>query len=71
MESKTVRVPGIMCDGCVNAIESELSDIPGVAEVKAELESKLVRVRWASPATWQQVVDTLNEIEYPPELEQV
>ena len=30
METKTVNVPNIGCDGCVNTIKNEVSVIPGV-----------------------------------------
>ncbi|MDQ3889093.1 MAG: heavy-metal-associated domain-containing protein [Actinomycetota bacterium] len=37
-------VPAMSCGGCVSAIEAELSAVPGVEEVRADLQTKLVTV---------------------------
>jgi copper chaperone len=67
METRTFKVPNIGCDGCVRAIENEISTIEGVQSVKAEVASKQVVVAWDRPASWDAIKDTLVEIEYPPE----
>ncbi len=67
MEQKTFTVPAIGCDGCVRAIENEVSDIAGVASVKAAVDTKQVVVEWGDPASWEQIKATLVEIEYPPQ----
>ena len=66
MESKTFQVPKIGCDGCVNTIKSEVSQINGVQKVDGVVNTKTVTVEWDTPATWQQIESTLKEIEYPP-----
>lgn len=66
MERKTFHVPNIGCNGCVNSIKNELSAIPGVQRVEGEVASKTVTVEWNAPATWQQIEDTLREIDYAP-----
>jgi hypothetical protein len=43
----------------------ELGDLAGVSMVKAEEETKIVTVSWDSPATWDQIQQTLVEINYP------
>jgi hypothetical protein len=43
----------------------ELGELAGVSSVKAEQESKLVTIAWDSPATWEQIQQTLVEINYP------
>ena len=67
METRTFTVPNIGCDGCVRAIENEVSTIDGVQSVRAEVASKQVVVEWDNPATWDAIKGTLIEIEYPPE----
>lgn len=67
MESKTFTVPNISCGHCTHTIEMEVSDIPGVSSVKAVQDSKQVTVEWDSPATWEKIKATLQEINYPPE----
>ena len=66
MESKTFQVPNIGCDGCVKTIKNELSEINGVKQVEATVDTKTVTVQWDAPASWDKIVETLNEIEYPP-----
>lgn len=66
MESKTFRVPSIGCHHCVMTIRRELGALEGVKRVEGEVESKQVTVEWEPPATWEQIVTTLTEINYPP-----
>ena len=67
MESKTFKVPNIGCDHCVHTIKTELGELEGVQSVEGAVDTKIVTVKWNAPATWQQIADTLTEIEYPPE----
>jgi copper chaperone len=39
------RVPGMHCDHCVRAVESELRRVPGVERAEADLATKAVTVR--------------------------
>ncbi len=66
MERKTFQVPAIGCDGCVKTIETEVSQLPGVTQVLADLNSKMVTVEWDQPASWQNIEAKLVQIEYPP-----
>lgn len=65
MQSKTVTVPNISCSHCTHTIEMELNELAGVRSVQADEQSKQVRVDWDTPATWQQIRATLEEINYP------
>jgi copper chaperone len=66
METKTFSVPNISCGHCVHTIENELGELEGVKNVKADEKSKNVTVEWNTPASWEKIVSTLNEINYPP-----
>ncbi|MBZ0293129.1 MAG: heavy-metal-associated domain-containing protein [Anaerolineae bacterium] len=66
MQSKTFTVPNIGCDGCVRTIKNELSELEGVQTVDGAVDTKVVTVEWAAPATWDQIVEALKEIEYAP-----
>ena len=44
-ETHVLRVPGMSCDHCVEAVEGELGAVAGVERAKADLETKLVTVR--------------------------
>jgi copper chaperone CopZ len=66
VESKTFQVPNIGCDGCVKTIKNELSALPGVKKVEADVDTKKVTVEWVDPANWKLIVETLTEIDYEP-----
>jgi copper chaperone CopZ len=65
METKTVTAPAIHCGHCVNAIQLEVGDLPGVAAVSADLDTKQVTVSWDQPATWDSIRSLMEEIGYP------
>lgn len=67
VERKSFQVPNIGCDGCVRTIQNEVSQISGVKVVEGVVASKTVTVEWDIPATWQQIEQTLKEIDYAPE----
>lgn len=67
MQTKTVSVPAIGCAGCVRTIQNEVSEIQGVASVKADESSKQVLIEWDAPATWDEIKAKLVEIDYPPQ----
>lgn len=64
---KTFKVPNISCGHCVHTVKMEVGDIAGVQRVDADEQSKQVTVVWDDPASWEQIRDTLVEINYPPE----
>ncbi len=65
---KTVKynIPNISCKHCTHTIILELSEIEGVKKVDADLESKSVAISFEDPATEQDLINTLKEINYPP-----
>jgi copper chaperone CopZ len=67
MNTKTVQVPAIGCDGCIRTIQNEVRDVPGVTSVKADLATKMVTVTWGDDGSWDAIRAKLIEIEYPPE----
>lgn len=66
MSSKTFTAPNISCGHCIRTIETELGDLAGIKNVKAEAESKQVTVEWVAPASWDEIKDLLVEIGFPP-----
>jgi len=65
MKSVTYSVPNISCKHCTHTISMELSEIEGVSQVEADVQTRLVTVAFDDPATEQQLKDTLAEINYP------
>jgi len=66
MSTKTFTVPNISCGHCTHTIETELGDLSGVQNVKADQESKQVTVTWEAPANWESIKALLKEIDYAP-----
>ena len=66
MEVKTFTVPNISCGHCVHTVESEVGEIAGVKQVKADESTKQVTVQWETPASWDAIQKVLVEIDYPP-----
>jgi copper chaperone len=44
-QTSVLRVPGMSCAHCVDAVEGELEAVAGVESASADLETKLVSVR--------------------------
>ena len=66
MSKLTFEVPNIGCDGCVQAIKLELSELAGVASVSGDVASREIQVEYGAPATREAIVATLEDIDYPP-----
>lgn len=66
MTTKTFEVPNIGCAGCVQAIKSELAELPGLVKVEGEVETRMIRVEFDEPTSWEMIVATLKAIDYPP-----
>jgi len=65
MKTVTYTVPNISCKHCTHTIAMELSELEGVSEVDADIQTQLVKVTFQEPATEQEIIDTLAEINYP------
>lgn len=65
METKTLQIPNISCNHCVMTIKNELSEIPGVASVDGDADQKQVTVEFDAPASMDQILEKLKEINYP------
>lgn len=68
MEKESYQIPAIHCGHCTHTIKMELEELEGVKNVAADLASKQIVVEFEAPATEEDIIDTLREINYPPEL---
>jgi len=66
MISITYSVPNISCNHCVHTINTELSELPGVKSVLADLATKTVIIAYEPPATPEKIEKLLTEIDYAP-----
>jgi len=64
---KTVKysVPNINCMHCAHTIKTELSEISGVISVEADVATKSVEIQISEPATEEEIIKVLAEINYP------
>lgn len=65
MTTTTFNIPSISCNHCVKTIEFELKEVPGVEEVKADAETKTAEITYTDPASEDQIIKVLAEINYP------
>ncbi|TFH33994.1 MAG: copper chaperone [Anaerolineales bacterium] len=68
MKNVTYEVPNISCGHCVHTIQTELSELDGVAQVVASQSDRKVTVAFDDPASEERIVALLQEINYPPSL---
>ena len=66
MTTVKYTVPNISCGHCVHTIKMEVSDLAGVQTVEASEESKEVTIVFGDPATEEQILALLKEINYAP-----
>lgn len=68
MSKVTYSVPAIHCHHCVHTIEMEIGELKGVEKVTADVNTKTVEIEFNEPANEDLFIETLREIEYPPEV---
>jgi copper chaperone len=69
MTTVTMKAPDISCGNCVAHIEKDISELEGVESVKAEVDSKLVQVRYDETKLSQEQIDeAMDEAGYPAEV---
>jgi copper chaperone len=65
MTKVTYTIPNISCGHCVHTVKTEVSEIPGVLSVEAELSTKQATITFEPPATEEKIKSLLEEINYP------
>ncbi|MEJ2708384.1 MAG: heavy-metal-associated domain-containing protein [Anaerolineales bacterium] len=65
MTTVTYSIPNISCNHCTHTIEMEVSDLEGVQNVSAEVESKQATITFEAPASEEKIKALLAEINYP------
>jgi copper chaperone CopZ len=65
MAIENFSIPNISCGHCVMSIKNELNELDGIKTVEGDPENKSITVEFESPATLEQIKETLKEINYP------
>ncbi|MBN1372116.1 MAG: heavy-metal-associated domain-containing protein [Anaerolineaceae bacterium] len=66
MKTVIYNIPNISCGHCVHTITTEISDLDGVQSVQASADTKTAVIVFDAPATEEQIVSVLREINYAP-----
>lgn len=60
-----LSVPDISCEHCVKTINGALGALPGVEDVRTDIPTKSVRLRYdGSRVTMEQIEATLDDVGY-------
>ncbi len=65
MEEVRFYIPNISCQHCVMRIKQRLNEVEGVDNVEASAETREVTVWFDEPASEKQLLEALEEINYP------
>ena len=61
MNATVLRVPGMTCGHCKQAVTTELSKISGVTAVDVDLDTKAVTVTSDGALDWNTISDAVDE----------
>ncbi|QGQ47938.1 copper chaperone CopZ [Metabacillus sediminilitoris] len=65
METVTLKVEGMSCNHCVNAIESNVGKLQGVSNVKVNLDNGTVEVSFdSSEVSKEAMIDVIEDQGY-------
>ena len=65
MPSQTLHLPEIFCGHCVDRIQSEMSEMPGIISVKGDAAAKTITITWEQPAGLNDIITVLADMGYP------
>ena len=63
----TFNVPAVNCAHCKMKIEAEVGELPGVASVDVDVNTRQAVIELISPPTRTEIEGLLTDIGYPPE----
>ncbi|MEY9213155.1 heavy-metal-associated domain-containing protein [Thermobifida halotolerans] len=64
MASTTITVSGMTCGHCVSSVKEEIGELPGVTDVRVDLQSGRVEVDSETPLTDVQLRGAVAEAGY-------
>jgi len=65
MKTESLKVKNMKCMGCVNTIQTGLSSLQGVSNVKTELSNSTVTFSFESDSLKEEVIKKLDSLGYP------
>ena len=61
MAEKEIKVVGMHCPSCVNAVELCLKDVDGIEDAKADLDSGITKITMSNEVTDSDIAEAVEE----------
>ncbi|WP_295162050.1 cation transporter [uncultured Brachyspira sp.] len=69
MKNVTIKIKGMGCQNCVNAVTKELNALNGINKVDVSLENACAQVEYdESRISTDKMLEAIKELEYEPSL---
>ncbi|WP_300711086.1 copper ion binding protein [uncultured Brachyspira sp.] len=69
MKNVTIKIKGMGCQNCVNAVNEELSSLEGISKVNVSLENACAEVEYdEAKVNTDKMLEAIKELEYEPSL---
>jgi copper chaperone len=65
MKTDTIYIANLKCDGCASTITKELSEIPGISNVKVDNDTDSVNVTYEESVDRSEIIGKLHKLGYP------
>ena len=69
MKDTTIKVKGMMCEGCENRIKNALGEVEGIKEVEANHNTGLVKITSTDEVKKEDMEETIEDIGFEVEKE--
>ena len=65
MKNITIKIKGMGCQNCVNAVTENLTELEGISKVNVSLEKESAEVEFdESKINADKMIETIKELEY-------
>ena len=65
MKNITIKIKGMGCQNCVNAVTESLTELEGISKVNVSLEKESAEVEFdESKINADKMIETIKELEY-------
>lgn len=65
MKNITIKIKGMGCQNCVNAVSESLKELEGISKVNVSLEKESAEVEFdESKINADKMIETIKELEY-------
>ena len=69
MKETTIKVKGMMCEGCENRIKNALGEVEGIKEVEANHNTGLLKITSTDEVKKEDMEETIEDIGFEVEKE--